>query len=153
MAIRKLDPKATTKLVSLKDEAVDVENSDLKAYAETLDISAIKFKEGQKPTIFIAKNVPASVFAELNDRHYKVDDVTVEEKDLKTGKTKAPRIKLIDQTQMMLSYFTHGISGIEEDGKTQDMTDDLADTIPHDIKNEIGGYVFRRTNLGDKLKK
>jgi hypothetical protein len=146
MAIKRLDPKAITKLVSISDEAIDKVTSDVKAYADTLDVSHLKFKEGELPTYFIIQNVDATLQAELKEKHYKIVPPTIGA----DGKPIGAKVNVVGEGSMMIEYFKAGVKFIEDNGVQEpaDIT-----TVPFIVIQEIGSYVMVRTSLGDKLKK
>ena len=144
--IKRIDPKAVTKVVSSTDEAVDLELSDTKAYASSLDLSFIKFKEGMKPTFFLVKNIGARRQAELKNKYYKV----VPPHNDKEGKLIPAKVEMLDQTNMLIEYFETCVSQVEEDGKIVDISMDEIDFL---AVQEIGGYAMLIATVGDNLKK
>jgi len=144
MAIEKIDPKKVRKIVSIQDEAIDKEASDMDKYEKTYNLDYVKIKEGAMPTYFLVKNVTSSAQAEIQEEHFQVELPDPEDKD---GK---PQIKQLKQTEMLIKYFKHGCSSYEENGKVEKCDVDL---FPFSIVQEIGGFVMLRTAVGDDEKK
>jgi len=147
MAIKLIDPNAVVRLISIQDEAVDLENSDVKAYGNTLNLKHIKFLEGMTPTFFLTKNINPITQAEINEVHYQFTPVG---NDKTTGKPLPPQVDVVSRGSMMVKYFTEGVKQIEENGVARDFV--IAE-IPGPIIQEIGSYVMTRSNLGDDQKK
>ena len=142
MAVKRLDPKALHKIVSATDEALDLEKSDLKGYAETMDLSKLVFKEGLHPTFFLAKNVSAIDYVTLHDKHFIINPPTKE-----GGKA---HVEIKDQGVMFIKYFELAVKQIEENGVVQDITMDM---FPGSVIHEIGSYVMLLAEVGEARKK
>lgn len=144
--IKRIDPKAVAKVVSVSDDAIDLEGSNVKAYAESLDLSFLKFKEGIKPTFFLLKNLGARRQAELKNKYYAIKPPEMGA----DGKLTKAQVEIKDQTNMLLEYFESCISQVEEDGKVTSITLDEVDFL---TVQEVGGYAMLYATIGDKLKK
>jgi hypothetical protein len=146
MAIKRVDPKAVVKIVSITDEAIDVEKSNLKAFSEDRDINHLIFREGQFPTIFHVGNVLAEKQAELKSKHYEIIPPSID----KDGKQVKAKVKVKDESLMMIEYFKAGVKKMEENGVLEDPN---VEEIPFAVLEEIGSYVMLRATIGDKQKK
>jgi len=140
--IKRTDPKAIFKFISVQDPAIDEEASDLKAYGTSFDLTHLKFKTGMTPTVFLAKNLTAPEKAEINDAHYQFTQGE------KPGEP--PKIKVVKQGLMMVRYFETAVKSIEEDGKTVAVS---VDEFPAAVVQEIGAYVMRRASVEEDEKK
>lgn len=140
--IKRTDPKAVFRLISIQDSALDESASNLDAYKETLDIKHLAFKEGMAPTIFLAQNISAPQKAEINDAHYQFTP--------SADKKAPPSVKVVNQGVMMVRYFESSVKTVEENGKVVTVS---VDEFPAAIVQEIGAYIMRKTSLEDESKK
>ena len=151
MSIAKIDPKQTIKIVSVLDDAIDTEKSNMENYEENYDLKDLKFLEGQFPTYFIIKNILSTSQVIIQQDHLKV-----ELPDIKPGQrlskddVKKVKVKQVDQGQMLIKYFKEGCQKYEEEGKQFDCDPDL---FSSQIIQEIGSFIMLRSSLGDKRKK
>lgn len=146
MAIKRLDPKAVFKVISTTDDAVDKEKSDLPGYATSLDLSKIVFVEGQVPTFFLVKNIGATDYIAIQERHFQVKPPSKDSE----GKEIKATVKVVDQGIMMLKYFEIAVKQIEEGGQVIDIS---MDQFPPALLQEVGAYAMLHSELGDTIKK
>ncbi len=144
--IKRIDPKAVHKLVSLTDPAIDEANSDIEGFRGTADITKLKFLEGKFPTFFLAKNLGAPKKAEINDK-YQIFIPGSKDKD---GTAIAPHVEFKNQNAMMVEYFTSAVASVEEEGVVTVVT---PDEFSGPIVQEIGAYVMMKSSLTDEEKK
>lgn len=154
MAIKRIDVKATFKVISRHDEALDVQEtpgastepgadpalSGYDQYLEelTLNESVLRFKEGQKPDRFLLRGLTADELADINGRHIFADPVN-------------KKVIYTNQNKWFLEMFKAGYMGIEDaEGKT---TRPPLDEIPYPIQVELGAVVSMIASLGKNLKK
>jgi hypothetical protein len=146
MAIKRINPKATVKLVSVTDDAIDYEKSDLKAYGTSLNLEHVKFKDGAVPTYFIAQNISVPNQIDITEKHYKIIPPSRDA----DGKEIPAKVDVTDRTNMLLKYFEAAVKEVEEDGKVSSI---MMDELHPIVVQEIGSYVMLRTTVGDELKK
>jgi hypothetical protein len=151
MAIKFVNPQAITRVLSLKDDAIDVTKCDLKQYARDMDATKLALFPDSKPTWFYLKNILQEDMAEINDSHFEIE-TGLGKKDEK-GKELAPRVHMINQNQMFIKYFRAGCTHVEMDGVKKELTEAVFTTIPLDIITEIGSMVMRRSSVEDETKK
>lgn len=151
MAIRRVDPKATFRVVSQTDEAVETETAEeqaaLKAagqqtryekYLESFNLGDLKFKEGVKPTIFHIRSLLNGERADIDEDFLVVDTVS------KTVDYK-------NQKKMLIAMFKLGCLGIEDDnGKLQPLD---AESVEYSTSIDIGSLVSLSGTVGKNLKK
>lgn len=151
MAIKRVDPKATFRVVSQADDAVVQESPEeiaaLKAskeksrydkFTESLAIGDLQFKEGVKPTYFHIRALLNSEKADIEEKYLVVD---VEKK----------KITFKNQKKMLLEMFELGCVGIEDErGVVAKVVDG---EIPYDVAIDIGSLISIATSLGKNLKK
>lgn len=149
MAIRRLNPNATTKLVSLTDEAVSDSTSEQKdKYRETLDTSALTFKEGVVPTFFLLKPIAAEAMASIQQNHLRFN---AEKKSM----------EIVDAGTMTIRTFKASVVAIEENGKRIPLVSGEQagaegvrfEEFDYLTVTEIGGYAQTLAILGDSVKK
>lgn len=145
MALRRLDPKAVFKLVSVTDEAVDMEKSDLPAYARTGDMKHVAIKDGEKPTVFHCRQIDPITMAEIDAEHIKF--VMQPKKD---GKEQPPIVKTVNNASRLVKIFRASLLHIEEEGKDVKVQ---WDEFPSEVSQEIGSYVNVLMQLGHLEKK
>lgn len=153
MAIKRLNPTQILKVVSRRDGAIDAAKSDLKGYVQDLDATKLVYKEGEQPTYFHIRNVPAAVYAQISDAHWTVEPITEEDAEGSTPKKGAGMAKMQNYSSMMLKYFKHGVDAIEDGGVVTKCNGEVPADMPFEVITEIGGYVFRRTSMGAEEKK
>lgn len=149
MAIKLLDPNAIHKLVSVSDDAIDLEltkDEDFKAYGSTLDISKLKFKKEIHPTYFLVRNIDPLLQTEINEKHYALIPPSVD----KDGNKVSAKVDVMNRAGMMVKYFMEAVKEIEDNGVKKVVE---IKQIPFDILQEIGSYAMILNTLGDKLKK
>lgn len=146
MAIRRIDPNFRKKVVSAMDEAIDVENSDMKSYAQTLDEKHIKFHKDQKPTYFLVKPIDPMSELEITEVHQKITPPGID----KDGKPTRISIHFDRQSEMSLKYFKACVTEVEEDGKIIPVK---FEEFPMAVLQEIGSYAMLYAKLGDQQKK
>ena len=146
MAIKRVNPSAITKVISITDDAVDRENSDIEAYATSLDLKFLKLKEGISPTYFLIKHLAVLQQIEIKDAHYKL---TPPSKDLE-GKKVAASMSINHQSEMLCKYFEACVKFIEEDGKEIPVG---INEFNSTVVQEVGSYCMLSTQIGDQLKK
>lgn len=154
MALTKIDPKKVFKTVSLQDPAIDREatgEEKMGEFENSYDMSLLKFKEGEHPTIFHIRNLVSSDEARIKQAHQIVEFPDLDPEKLKGSDLKKIRPKIMqkDQQEMMIKYFNSAVSAYEENGKVESCN---ADLFPFSIVQEIGSLVMLRTELGDDLK-
>lgn len=150
MAIKRVDPKATFKVVSRHDDALVSETKEeleaLKAagqdtryekFLESFDLSILKLKEGVQPTYFILRALKHEEMAQINERHFIFDAST------RTVKAK-------NNADMLLEMFSIGCVGTEENGQPTKID---VDELPFEVAVELGGVVNVIGALGKNLKK
>lgn len=144
--IKRIDPNATIKLVSVTDEAIDSEKSDLKSYAGTLDLKHIVVKDGLQPTYFVVGNISNKDQSTIKNEHSRLIAPSID----KEGKQVHGRMVNLDEAGMYVKYFDKGVKKLIEDGKDVSVS---IDEIPFMVIQEVGSYVWLRTIVGDRLKK
>lgn len=153
MAISRVDPNATFRLISDQDDAIIHETAEelaeLRAagdetftrysrYAETLDEKILKFKEGAKPTYFVIRCLKNQEVAELQQKHIFVDPAT-------------KRIQFNNMNLAFLDYFNKGCLGMEdENGKLVKVSSEDVGLV---VAIGIGSTISLFTSLGKNLKK
>ena len=146
MAIRRLDPNSRKKVVSVMDEAVDIEASNMNQYATTLDLKHIKFVEGKHPTYFIVKSIDPISETEIQEVHHKFIPPSVTKEGEKIG----AKVTIERHKEMALKYFKFCVMEVEENGKVLPIK---FDEFSADVLQEIGSYAMLYCRLGDQLKK
>lgn len=148
MAIKRLDPKATFRVVSQNDDSLVHESveelkgepSRYEQFLDTLDLSKLKFKEdgSSKPTIFVVRALTNFEVADLNEKYFLFDTTT-------------KKVKNVNQAKMLLEMFNLGCLGIEaENGSIEKVSDQ---EIGFQTAVEIGAIVNIIGTLGKNLKK
>lgn len=153
MGIKFIDPKAVTKIVSMSDDAIDKENSDLVLYQETYDIKHLKFIEGEKPTYFMIGNIGSTDLVQIQQDHYVTEMPKLAPGEVLDMKTFKPKITPVKTGEMLVKYFRHGVKKIITENQELIMSDDLLDTIPSIVLQEIGAFIMQRSFLNDSKKK
>lgn len=154
MGIKFLDFTEVLKAVSTTDEAIDVANSNLTAYRQSYDITNLKFLEGQVPTYFHLSNVPGPDLVVIQQDHYVTEmpevkpGMSVEEmQNLKVS------VKAVNQGVMLVKYFKASCKKIDDNGKIIEVNEEVINSIPPSILQELGSFVMTRTILSDSKKK
>lgn len=141
MAIKLIDPNQITRVVSISDEAIDRERSNLIEYKKDYDYKKhLKFKEGQQPTLFLLKNILPTKNQEITEGHYVWE--TPKEEGQKA------EMKMKKQGELILKYFSAACETIEqwENGQWIPYTVKV-DNFSPGIVMEIGGLVMLRTTI------
>lgn len=106
-------------------------------YTENFDTSVLKFKEGDKPTIFVIRPLVNRDLIELQEKHFVAAMPNV-----------PPQMK--NQNAYFLDVFNKVIVGIKnEDGSIQKINDSNVGMM---IAVGIGALAVLKANLGDNLK-
>jgi hypothetical protein len=161
MAIKRVDPNAKFKVISEVDDALISETSEELAalrtgkidsatgkeetipsryeqYAEDLDETKLKFKDGVKPTYFLIRCLKNNEVAEIQKKHFSVDSA-------------AKKVELSNPALAFLDYFTMGCLGVEaESGKVEKIG---PDDVGYGVAVGIGSLISLFTSLGKHLKK
>lgn len=151
MAVKRLDPNAVLKIVSIKDEAIDLDKSNVEAYLKHRDYKRdLVFKEGMQPTLFLVRNILTTKNKEIEKDHYIWEPQGV---DPKTGKPLPATLKIEDQPGLVLKYFEAGCKEIEEFKDGQWVKESITvDSFSPAIVEEIGSFIYLRSKLGDRQK-
>jgi len=154
MGIKFLSFTTILPAVSISDDAIDKENSDIKAYQQDYDVAHLKFKEGLTPTYFNLSNVPGPDLVVIQQDHYVTElpavkpGMTMEEmQHLKVS------VKAVNQGMMLVKYFKAACKTITDSGKTIEVNEEVLKTVPPSVLQELGSYVMARTILSDSKKK
>lgn len=150
MAVKRLNPKTTIKIVSQYDSALDLPPSTVegeespawKEFVESFDLSVLKFKDGEEPSIFHVRPLLNTEMAEINEKYVHVD-------------TAKKKVELKRYTSMLLEMFDIGCVGMEEkdaEGKIK-LVQIKSDEIPYRDATSLGSLVSILTNLGERSKK
>jgi len=158
MAIKRLNPKATFKIISQTDTALDMETpeelvtgtdaegnqilkeSRYEKYVGNADFdeSHLKFKEGQQPERFVVRALLADERAELNSKYTFVD-------------TAAKRVVFTNRDKLFLDTFSKAFQGLEDaNGVLQKLS---PEELPYEVRVEIGALVQMLGNLSKNEKK
>lgn len=151
MAIRKIDPKATFKIISQFDDALINETPDGLAalklagkqtryedYLEDLDESKLLLDEKLKPSRFVVRCLKNQEIADINERFTKVDVV---------GK----KVDMVRTNAMFLETFQTGCLGVEDENGKVEKVD--AEEIGFAVAVAMGSVISLFTSLGKHLKK
>lgn len=157
MALSKIDPQKKFKTCSILDPAIDKEatgEENLNKFSESYDISLLKFKQDEFPTVFHIMNILSSDEAKIKQDHLKIEFPELEKADqqaLQNIKIKEmkPKISQVKTQEMMIKYFNAAINTYEENSQNFSCNSDL---FPYAVVQEIGALVMMRTQLGDDLK-
>jgi hypothetical protein len=134
--LKRVDPNKVSKVVSLSDEAIDAEKSDLKSYRETADISKLVIKDGQHPTYFLAKPISHVDKVNIDNEHF----------DFVIGPDNKPTVKIKNGSMMSHKFFQHCVKQVEENGKISDVK---PDDFTSNVIQEIGSYCQILATLGN----
>lgn len=158
MAVVRIDPSATFKIISQSDSALLEETdaeldsgkldekgakiynpSRYERYVESsFDQSILKFKDGESPFIFVVRGLKSLERADLVERHSEFDP-----------KTRKNKIK--NFSAMLIDTFNYGCLGLEKkDGTLEKVS---ADEFEHKVTLEIGSHITAIGSLGKNLKK
>lgn len=151
MSIKRIDPKATFDIVSVHDTAivhesfeelealkVSKEVSRFEKYLESFDLSTLKFKDDEKPTLFRVRCLLSNEKAEL-DQHYQTVDVVNK------------RIEYKKRHQMMLDIFSKACIGIvNSDGTLEKIS---VDDLEYKVSTDIGAAISILGSVSKNLKK
>lgn len=159
MSIKRVKRDAVFELVSVKDDAIDLEKSDTKAYKKTLDTGHLVFKEGQKPTLFLVKGMPHLRRAELDDEHVKVelpeDPDQLEAMQKGGAGAPKPKVRIERQSELTVKYFEECVQGVKEFNGTEyvETKGVRAEEFSGDVVQDIGDQCQVLSRLGEPLKK
>ena len=154
MSLKRLNPKSIVKICSAQDTAIDKEATGEENYgkfAETHNMSLLKFVEGKLPTIFHTQNISPEDEAEIQEDHYLVEMPDTSKLKGEALKKAKPTIKQVKQQQMFMKYFKSGVKCVEDEGKVEEIFN--PSEWPLSIQQEIGGYVMLKSALGEEEKK
>lgn len=140
MAIKKIDPKAEFKYVSLEDSAIDPEKSDLEQYQKDYNIKHLVFKEGEHPDYFILKNLPAVKYTGLISSYMKFDIQS-------QGMVMREEANLLN---MAFETFSMGCKELENNGQRQSITHE---ELPMSVVKEISTVITNRAQMTEEEKK
>lgn len=141
--IKRLNPKATFRVVSQLDPALDFgataasEHPAWLKFLENFDMSVLPVKAGETPTVFHIRPLLHSELAEINEEHMLVDTVK-------------KRIEIKNRSAMLLAMFNKAVVGVEENGKVEPIT---ADELPYGAAVSLGSLVSVVTNMERPAKK
>lgn len=154
MSVKKLKRDSTFELISIYDDAVDQEKSDLKGYKKTLNASLLVIKEGEKPTLFLTRVISQLKRAEFDDDHIKVtlpDDI----EELRRDKAPIrPKVTVENNAQLVVKYFAECVVGTKEwDGQkyVEDRKCDF-DDFPSRVVQDLGDQAMILSQLGEPQK-
>lgn len=151
MAVKRIDPKATFKVVCQYDDALDNESEAeleaLKAIPDSLsryekflgsiDLNDLKFKDGLKPDVFVVRALTHAEMADINERYFSYD--TVEKKLVNKNRS-----------NMLVEMFDKACFGIDQDGQIVKVA---SGELPFSVVVELGGIINLIGMLGKNLKK
>jgi len=154
MGIKFLEPSSTIQVVSMQDDAIDKENTDMVEYAKTYDFSLLKFLPGEQPTIFIVKNVMSIELVSIQQDHYiaEIPEITPD-MTLEQMKNNKITVKPVKTGEMLVKYFKGGCESIIINGKKEQLTDALLNTVPPMVLQELGSFIMMRSMLTNSKKK
>lgn len=151
MAIKRIDPRATFDIVSVYDESLVFETPEeleelkkskeltrYEKYLESFDLSVLKIREGESPTLFRVRCLLASEKAELDERHQSFD---------MAKKT----IEYKNRHAMMLDMFKKACLGIVNESGGLDKVG--IDDIEYKVATDIGAAISILGSIGKNLKK
>lgn len=154
MGIKLLDPQSEIKIVSITDDAIDKENSDLVEYSKNYDVSLLKFFPDIVPTFFSIKNVMSTELVQIQQDHYKAEipEITpgMTPEELKNTKIKVTPVKT---GEMLVKYFKYGVDSMIDGSTVTKLTDDIINRIPPHIIQEIGSFIMMRSMPSSSKKK
>lgn len=151
MAVKRIDPKATFRVIAESDDALESEGpleqvqllkegktSRYQQYLENLDESKLIFKEGAKPSYFQIRCLLPTEKAQMELKYTRPN--------LATGK-----VEVKDPILMMHEYFDSACDGIiGDDGKVEKVK---ADDLAPGVALQIGTVISIYTSVGKNLKK
>ena len=145
MGVQRIDPKSEFKYVSIYDEAIDKEKSNLEEYQKNFDKKHLVLKEDIYPDYFLLKNLSARDYSNLISKYMKIDIITqqVTQKD--------------DSNILEMGYETFNMAckEIESTNEKGESTKERvnADQFPKHIVEEVSKVIMDRANLGAEEKK
>lgn len=153
MSVKRVKRDATFDLVSIHDDAVDKDNSDVKAYKRSLNRSSLKTHEGQMPTLFVVKNITQLKRAEFDDEHVKIvmpDNI----EEMGENKKVRPKVTIDNSAQLVVKYFNECVVAVKEwDGsKYVESKQVSADEFPSRVVQDIGDQCQVLSSLGEPVK-
>ena len=131
--ISRIDPKTISKVVSLRDKAVNLEKSNIDEYEKTADIKHLVF-DGE-PTYFLVKNITAREQATISEKYVQFDGGTSIIKN---------------QNSMMVDVFDATCKEIEENGEKIKVD---SSCFSLETVLEIASYVILRSKFFEVEKK
>ena len=136
------------------DEAIDKEKSDINEYASSYDTKHLVFKEGETPTYFIVNNVGSTELVEIQQDHFKTElpqmVAGMTAAAMKNMKVKVVQVKT---GEMLVKYFKAGCKKYKDGTTEVEIDDEVLDTIPPMVIQEIGSYIMGRSILTESKKK
>jgi hypothetical protein len=150
MALKRINLNDVFKFVSVYDEAIDKEKSDLDAFLKDRDYKKLVFKENQQPTIFLIKNISVKKEKEIREGHFSWQPQGTD----KDGKPVPPKIVINDEIGLLIKYFEACVHEIEEYQNGQWVKSKTSvDEWSTNIVIEIGSFIMTRNTLSDTEKK
>jgi hypothetical protein len=140
MAIKKIDINAEHKYVSLADDAIDREKSNLEEYAKDFNIKHLVFDPTKQPTFFILKNLSADQYSKLISTFMRFD--------FKTGGLVGKEDG--DIMAMSFSAFEMGCKELEDGGKRSPAN---FKELPMSVVQEVSNAVMGLAQLNESEKK
>jgi len=154
VAINFIKMNETKKVVSVQDDAIDKEKSDMVAYSKEYDISHLVFIDGQTPDFFVINNVSSSDLVAIQQDHYVTEIAPIKPgATLEEMKRNQVIIKPVKTGEMLIKYFSKGCKAIHSGTKVTAVDEALIDTIPSTILQEIGSYIMMRSTVSESKKK
>lgn len=154
MSVKFLSFGEVLKAVSISDDAIDRVNSDLKAYQQSYDVTHLKFLEGKSPTYFNLSNVAGPDLVVIQQDHYRTELPEMKQ-GMTTEELQNLKVKVIpvEQGMMLVKYFKAACKSITDGGKEIMVTEEIINSIPSNILQELGSFVMTRNTLGEAKKK
>lgn len=154
MSIKFINPTHTFKIVSMNDGAIDHAASNLAEYAESYDVTHLKFLEGEAPTYFEIKNAGSTELVEIQQDHYLTEMPKVlPGMTMATIKNLKVKVTPVRTGEMLIKYFRAGCKKYIDGTKETEINDETINTIPPMIIQEIGSFIMGRSILSDSKKK
>lgn len=153
MGIKFINPKTLTKIVSISDEAIDREKSDMVKYLETYEIEHLKFTEGEVPTYFVIGNLGSTEIIQIQQEHYITEMPKIIAGQTINPANFKPKIIPVKTGEMLLKYFKFGVRKIIDGKNEMEVTEEIMDTIPSTILQEVGALIMGRSYLTESKKK
>lgn len=138
---------AEKQVVSTLDGAIDWKKTDRKAYTEAYDINKLKYKKGQKPTIFVLAAIS------VEDKGIILDEGTYVTMDTQSPDAAQGSKIHMSSNKVALKAFKLGVKDIIDGPAMQkDGCDHVADSVIDEIGDlqiiqEIGSQVLNHNSL------